>query len=419
VAGLLRDNVPGGERLVGVVRDNVYAQLYRARAEEVPESKPAAGQIPGTPENGPEAAVLDRKQGARVLQPIHLGIEIEGASPGGVWPGVWYAVKENPGIYVSVLQLNAVAPQLLQSHRNIVSPLDGVEAAEVIYLVAFDLQQLEVKYSLGTDHPRVGWSEHMLDRMKDPSRAGPDGIDSIAPLVATGLIPPWEAERTVAAFTGGYKRTHGAFKYGELALEHFGSHYGFLENGIVFSTLQPGLATISVLDDGQVDMKTWTEADDTLLSRLRYARQNGVPIITGFDPTSQVSTPGALVSRWGDGNWSGSADRKLQTMRAGVALQERRGKRFLIYAFFWSATPSAMARAFQAYQCRYAMLLDMNALEHTYLATYRRSGQDLLVQHLIHEMDGIDLTVKGQRVPRFLGAPDNRDFFYLVRKEKQ
>jgi hypothetical protein len=363
--------------------------------------------------------VLDRKQGARVLQPIHLGIEIEGASPGGVWPGVWYAVKENPGIYVSVLQLNAVAPQLLQSHRNIVSPLDGVEAAEVIYLVAFDLQQLEVKYSLGTDHPRVGWSEHMLDRMKDPSRAGPDGIDSIAPLVATGLIPPWEAERTVAAFTGGYKRTHGAFKYGELALEHFGSHYGFLENGIVFSTLQPGLATISVLDDGQVDMKTWTEADDTLLSRLRYARQNGVPIITGFDPTSQVSTPGALVSRWGDGNWSGSADRKLQTMRAGVALQERRGKRFLIYAFFWSATPSAMARAFQAYQCRYAMLLDMNALEHTYLATYRRSGQDLLVQHLIHEMDGIDLTVKGQRVPRFLGAPDNRDFFYLVRKEKQ
>jgi len=26
-----------------------------------------------------------------------------------------------------------------------------------------------------------------------------------------------------------------------------------------------------------------------------------------------------------------------------------------------------MARVFQAYQCGYAMLLDMNALEHTYL----------------------------------------------------
>jgi hypothetical protein len=418
MTGLLRDNVPGGERIVNVVRDSVYAQLYRERARELPESESAPSRIPQSLEHGPAAAVLDGTQGTRVLKPTHLGIEVEGASPGGVWPGAWHAARENPAIYVSVLQLNSVAPQILQSHRNIVSPLDQVEAAGVVYLVAFDLQQLEVKYSLGTEHPRVGWSDHMLDRMKDTARPGPDGIGSIAPLIATGLIPPQDAEKTVATFTGGYKRTHGAFKYGALALEHFGSHYGFLENGVVVSTLQPGLATIYVLDDGQVEMKTWTEADNALLSRLRYARQNGVPIISGFDPNSQVSTPGTLVSRWGDGNWSGSADRKLQTMRAGLALQERGGKRFLIYAFFWSATPSAMARAFQAYQCRYAMLLDMNALEHTYLAAYRRSGQGLVVQHLIRDMDGVDLTVKGHRVPRFLGHPDNRDFFYLVRKEK-
>jgi len=418
MTGLLRDNVPGGERIVEAVRDNVYAQLYRSQAQSIPESKPAAGQIPKTAESGPEAAVLDEKQGIRVLKPTRLGIDIEGSSPDGVWPGTWYAAKGNPGVYVSVLQLSEVGPQIFRSYTDIVSPLDQVEAAEVIYLVAFDLQQLEVKYSLGTDHPRVGWSDHMLDRMKDTSLPGPDGIGSIVPLSATGLINPRDSERTVAAFTGGYKRTHGAFKYGALALENFGSHYGFLENGIVFSHLQSGLATIYVLEDGQVEMKTWTEADNTLLPKLRYARQNGVPIITGFDPTSQLSIPGALVSRWGDGNWSGSADRKLQTMRAGVALQERRGKRFLMYAFFWSATPSAMARTFQAYQCRYAMLLDMNALEHTYLATYRRSAQDLVVQHLIHGMDGVDLTVQGKRIPRFLGYPDNRDFFYLVRKEK-
>jgi len=417
MAGLLRDTVPGGEGLVSLVRDSVYAHAYRVRAGETPESEPAAGRMPPTLENGPEAAVLDGTQGTRALKSIQLGIAIEGAGTGGLRPGAWYAARDNPGLYVSVLQLNAVAPPILQSYPNRVGPPDRVEAAEVIYLVAFDLQQLGVKYSRGTDHPRVGWSDHLLDRMKDTSLPGPDGIGSIAPLMATGLIPPWEAERTVATFTGGFKRTHGAFKYGALALEHFGSHYGFLENGIVFSRLQPGLATLYVQDDGQVEMKTWTEADNVLLPRLRYARQNGVPIISGFDPTSQVSIPGALVSRWGDGNWSGSADRKLQTMRAGVALQERRGKRFLIYAFFWSATPSAMARAFQAYQCRYAMLLDMNALEHTYLATYRRNGQNLVVQHLLHEMEGIDLTVQGQSVPRFLGYPDNRDFFYLVRKE--
>ena len=92
-------------------------------------------------------------------------------------------------------------------------------------------------------------------------------------------------------------------------------------------------------------------------------------------------------------------------MRAGAALQESSGERFLIYAFFWSATPSAMARVFQAYQCRYAMLLDMNALVHTYLAVYKKQGSNLYVQHLIQKMSEADMTVKGRYIPRFLGYP--------------
>ena len=28
------------------------------------------------------------------------------------------------------------------------------------------------------------------------------------------------------------------------------SHYGFIENGVVFSKLQPGLATVFMLEDG-------------------------------------------------------------------------------------------------------------------------------------------------------------------------
>ena len=76
-----------------------------------------------------------------------------------------------------------------------------------------------------------------------------------------------------------------------------------------------------------------------------------------------------------------------------------------------------MARVFQAYQCRYAMLLDMNALVHTYLAVYKRQGSNLYVQHLIQKMSEVDMTVKGRYIPRFLGFPDDRDFFYLTRKE--
>jgi hypothetical protein len=123
------------------------------------------------------------------------------------------------------------------------------------------------------------------------------------------------------------------------------------------------------------------------------------------------------VGQWGAGNWSGSEDSKLRTIRAAAAIQHHDGKRFLIYAVFSTATPSAMARVFQAYHCQYAMLLDMNALEHTYLAVYRNLDSGLAIDHLIDGMSVLDKSSAGQPVPRFLGYPDNRDFFYLMRRD--
>lgn len=122
------------------------------------------------------------------------------------------------------------------------------------------------------------------------------------------------------------------------------------------------------------------------------------------------------MGKWGRGNWSGSKDKKLRTLRAGMALQYNRGKQFLIYGYFSKATPSAMARVFQAYGCRYAMHLDMNAFEHTYLAVYRHRGSELQVQHLIRGMEVLDQASNGKMVPRFLGYADNRDFFYFIRR---
>jgi len=416
VTDFLRDEVPGGEKIVAFVRDTFFQYRYEKRAEEKVESKPGKGWPQKKTDSGPGPAWLDAKEAEHLVKPAGLGIEFQESSPNGVAPGTWYAAKDNPGIYVSVIQPNGIAGDILRSHRNVVSALDSVEAAELVYLVAFDLDRFDLKYSLGTEHPRVNWSDHILDRMKDLSLPGPDGIGSIAPLVSTGLIDPGDEGKTAATFTGGFKRTHGAFRWGDLALKNHGSHYGFMENGVVFSRLQPGLATLYALDDGSVEMKTWTEEDNPLLSKVKYARQNGVPIIMKLDPVTQISLPGPFVSRWGEGNWSGSEDKKLRTMRTGAGLQEYQGKRFLLYAFFWSASPSAMARVFQAYRCDYAMLLDMNALEHTYLAVYRRQGSNLYVQHLIRGMGEVDMTVKGQYIPRFLGFSDDRDFFYLTRK---
>jgi hypothetical protein len=77
-----------------------------------------------------------------------------------------------------------------------------------------------------------------------------------------------------------------------------------------------------------------------------------------------------------------------------------------------------MARVFQAYGCREAMQLDINALEHTYLAIYTHRENRVLVQHLIRGMDVLDRSSRGQVVPRFLGFPDDRDFFYLMRRRR-
>jgi hypothetical protein len=412
VTDFLRDRLPGGDAIVDFVRDTFFQDAYRESARTAPD---AGGQPAAPPPQSPPPARIDPAEAGRIVVPADLGIPLE-APVNGMRLGQWYAAKDNPGIFVSLIEPGAVAPEILKSDTAVVRSLGSVEAKALAYLVAFDLNRFDLGFALGTEHPRVDWSERILPQMKIASLPGPDGIGTIAPLVATGMVSPVEAARTVATFTAGFKRIHGAFRYGQLAYRNHGSHYGFIESGVVLSTLQPELATLLVLNDGTVEMTTWTEQDDSYLARIAYARQNGVPIIE-TDPATHAPVPGRLVGRWLEGNWAGSKDLELRTLRAGAALQESGGRRFLIYGWFSTATPSAMARVFQAYGCRYAMLLDMNALEHTYCAIYRRDGARLLVEHLIQGMSVLDKSVKGTYIPRFIGYPDDRDFFYVMKRE--
>jgi len=407
----LREQVWGGEKVIVL-----FHHLLEDRNRETGElraSSPAAAEA--AVGGAPLAAAMEPKYAGQFITAPNLEIPVQLSHPAGLRPGVWYAAQGTPGIYLSILRPDFVSAELLQSHRSQVNSLDAVEASALCYLVAFDLDQFDLGFALGTEHPAVGWSDHILAQVRDSGLPGPDGIGGIAPLVSTGLVKPQDARATVAVFTAGFKRSHGAFKSGELALKNHGTHYGFLEDGVVFSKLQPGLSTIYVRTDGSVGMKTWEDADNKLLPELRYARQNGVPLIE-FDAATQAGVPGPLVNRWGPGNWSGSEDAKLRTMRSGLALQQNGGRRFLIYAVFTTATPAAMVRVFQAYQCRYAMLLDMNALEHTYLAVYQRMDSQLVVEHLISGMGEVDQTGPAGPIPRFLGFPDNRDFFYVMRR---
>lgn len=404
----LRNQVWGGEAVI-----SIFHQLLAGRYRDTGDVRSAPQPPLGSGRAGPQAALVDGARPA-VIMPGNLGIASDAPSAGMV-PGAWYATTANPAVYVSVLQPGLIAAGILKSNRGIVGPLDSTEASSLCYLIAFDLDRVDLGFALGTDHPAVNWSPRVPAQVRDLAMPGPDGIGNIAPLVATGLLPPASGRRTIATFTGGFKREHGAFRSGDLSLRNHGSHYGFIENGVVLSKLQPGLATVMVLDDGAVDLKTWSENDNRMLPRIRHARQNGVPLVE-LDEATRTAVPGRLVPNWGAGNWSGSETGKLRTIRAGLALQSTNGRRFLIYAVFSSATPAAMARIFQAYGCVYAMQLDMNALEHTYLSLLHRAGTSLSVEHLIKGMDVLDKDSGGQVVPRFLGYPDNRDFFYVMER---
>lgn len=417
-ADFLRDNVWSGEALTVLVRSTLFRDSQLAHGERraaAPETAAGAGEA--APAAGrPLPARIVAPHAGESIAPAELGLALADAALTQLPVGAWEAAKDNAGVFVSALEPGLVPEPATRRGARRLAPLDEVESGALVLLVAFDLARFDLGFAIGTDHPRVGWSDRVKPGQFDEALPGPDGIADIAPLVPGGMVPFSLAERTTATFTAGFKRSHGAFRTGPLADRNFGSHYGFIEDGVVLSKLQPGLATVYVLDDGTASMKTWAKADNALLERIDYARQNGVAILEN-DPATGQPAPGELVGRWADGNWSGSQDKKLRSVRAGICLQESAAGRFLLYGYFSSATPSAMARVFAAYGCSYAMTTDMNALEHTYLALYRVEDSKLQIDHLIQGMDVLDEVVDGQTLPRFLGFADNRDFFYLVRRE--
>lgn len=407
-----RKHVWGGDEIVGFVREEFFSDRFaeRGAAATAGALAPAGSADP----DRPRPALLNAAKSYEEVAPQNLGIDV-GQAANTLEPGRWYPARGLSGVYVSFVQPRMVASEILDSYPGVVNKLDSLESSAMDYLVAFDLSQFDLGFAVGTDHPGVGWSNRPPGELRR-GLPGPDGINTAAPLVKSGMIGPALADRTIAAFAGGFKRQHGAFRYGAFAKQNHGSHYGFVEQGVVFSKLQPGLATLYVLDEGTVEMKTWSDADNSMLPHVRFARQNGVPIIQ-YDSAAGTSTPGTLVARWGPGNWSGSAEEDLRSLRAGACLEETPTRRFLVYGYFSTATPSAMARVFQAYGCRYAMHLDMNALELTYLAVYLHQQSQLRVEYLVKGMSESDKQTDRGPLLRFLVIPDNRDFFYLVRRE--
>lgn len=395
---LLRDHVVGGERITSLAK----RALAASDSAEVDDYGPSVDAFPA---DGPVAAALSSDAIGRTLPARELALPVDGAA-GGLGIGAWYRVHGASGVWASVVEPRALSAEILAQNAAGTAHLDAVEQGAIVYSAAFDLQQFAIGFEAGSDHPRVGWSEHAPLGTRTGGLAGPDGFDDLAPLVRTGLLDPDYRERQVAVFAGGFKRAHGALGSGE--------HYGFVQQGTVLSRLRPGLATLIVWADQSVELRTWTEADDARIGEVRHARQNGVPVLEP-DPITGIGVPGAAVIGAG-GNWSGSAGGNQRTVRGGLCLQESAAGRFLVYSQFSNATPSAMADVYAAYGCSYAMLVDMNAAEHTYLAVRTEEDDGVGLRHLVTGMEVLDWRRRGDIYPRFAGYPDNRDFFYVLRR---
>lgn len=400
----VRDNWKRGEQLTELAKRTVFRDRYM----EVARTGGDAPMVQGP--GAPPALSLKPSDRTRTLAAPNLDIPLlgdHGTMPAGRW-----APSTSRGVWVS-----AVTPGMVAVDPEVSAPgaLDPVESKALALLVAFDLTEFNVDFEVGTEHPRVSWSERAPSHLQPAGGGGPDGFDTLAPLTRTGQVAPWEVGLLTATFTGGFKRSHGAFKSGPYAGRNLGSHYGFMQDGVVLSTLQPGLATLVVERDGRVDVRVWAEGDSP--QGLRHARQNGVPLVSRGE--DGVSRAGAFVHQWGPGNWSGSAEGQLRSLRAAACVVEAPDRRYLIYGWFSTATPRAMAQVLLATGCTNAMLLDMNALEHTYLATYTPGpGGTPVPHHVDSGMAVLDKSGRnGEPLPRFVALPDNRDFFLILRKD--
>ena len=237
VTDFLRDSVWGGEKIVTLVKKELYRDAFLEQGE--PRVMTRTGAAPAS---APSGAIIDPASADLAVVPSDLGLDVDTADR-ALLLGQWYGLRGLPDVYLSAVMPEVIARSLLDGHERSVNRLDPIESKALVYLVAFDLGKFDLGFALGTEHPRLGWSQRPPPASIDRTLPGPDGIDRAAPLAITGMVSPEDAARTVAAFTGGFKREHGAFRYGALALRNHGSHYGFVEQGVVFSKLQPGLAT--------------------------------------------------------------------------------------------------------------------------------------------------------------------------------
>lgn len=175
VTGFLRDKVWGGEKITSIVKEAFFQDKYAISSK--PEASVSATTPPPTQleklmsQDQPLPAMIGEKYQGQTLTVKDLGISIED-SPDKLIAGRWYAVDGQPNMYLSVVEPGMVDKTILNSHKKIVGNLDKVESNAISLLFAFRRDKFDTSFMVGTDHPRVDWSERALESSVDKTLAG-------------------------------------------------------------------------------------------------------------------------------------------------------------------------------------------------------------------------------------------------------
>jgi hypothetical protein len=371
-----------GENIINFVKPLIVASKAEAGGRKMIDfiSNMAKNQT------GPLKAQINKNSSSiAVSTQNHLGIKIIN-NDDYLEYGMWYQSKLHENIYVSLITPELIDSDILESYKDSISKS---ELNKLIYLTAYDMSKYSINYVHGTSYPG-------LPPKTDTNKSS---------IALSGSIPPYMISKSVGVFIGGFKRSHGTFKYGE----HRGKTYGYIENGVVLSKMEKGLATIYSTKTGEIEITKWPEERDMenmLLKKIVSARQNGVMIIDNYKP-------GKHIYNWGHGNWSGDVNGNLRTLRSAVCIQENKTGKHLLFSAFTSATPGTMAKVLQSYKCKNAMQLDMNAYMYLHNALFDFDEKNNInIEYLHTEME----YPKGLKRHRFVMDNNNRDFFYVYKK---
>jgi hypothetical protein len=113
VTNFLRDHVWGGEKIVGFVKQEFFRDAFLEKDEAGRASMPEPRSVSA---GAPAPAQLGATIARRAVYPEHLGIDV-GQGNAGLFLGQWYPVRDIAGMFVSVIQPQAIAAR--------VSPLES------------------------------------------------------------------------------------------------------------------------------------------------------------------------------------------------------------------------------------------------------------------------------------------------------